>query len=260
MPRNPLQTPKSRRAALAGGAALVMTAAVATVAAAQQTAAGATGTDAAAPTDLTAATDVVAATDAAATTSLGAIDMFAAAPESKDVFVFTSAAPPDLTQRRDDWLKAVAAKLGVSTDRLQQAIQDANKDVGLPPPLLTGPALGGAMPGTFGLKIMPPFAPAASALGITEDQLRKEQSAGKSLADIARAHNVDPKVVADAMKTQRRTELDRAVSDGVMPKDTADTIKSHIDAEVDHLMQAVPTVGANGAVNIQFQFRPGSTP
>ena len=265
MSSNPLRTSKSRRAALAGGAAIVLTAAAAGMVSAQQSAAGTTTDTLSAAPDLAAVPDLAAATpDAAAPPSDVLFATAAAAPgtpDGKGVVVFGQATTPaELTQRRDDWLKSVAGKLGVSTDKLQQAIQDANKESGLPAPMLTPPMIGGGMPGTFAVRVMSPFQPAAQAIGITEDQLRTEQAAGKSLADVARAHNVDPTRVADAMKAQRRSEIDKAVSDGVMPKDAADKIKSHIDEEIDHLMTAVPTVSADGKTTVQFQFTQGAKP
>ena len=82
------------------------------------------------------------------------------------------------------------------------------------------PPIGRAdLPGTFQVKIESPFVEAARTMGISDDQLKKDMAEGKSLADIARAHNVDPKVVADALKAKRRSELDAAVAAGKLPKD-----------------------------------------
>ena len=233
MTSNPLRVPKSRRAALAGGAALVLTAAAAHAALAQQAAARLEATDVTAPT-----------TDA------------------QDVVFFANTGAPDLQKRRDDWLNAVAGKLGVSKDRLEQAMNEATKDVGLPPPIIAPFGnIGPGVPGAFSLRIASPFASAAKALNITEEQLHNEQAAGKSLADIARAHNVDPKVVADALKAQRKSEIDKAVSDSVMPKAAADKLKANVDDEIDHLMQAVPTVGGDGrGVSIHLEWSKPPTP
>ncbi len=77
-----------------------------------------------------------------------------------------------------------------------------------------------------------PLAAAASALGITPDQLKQEQQGGKTLADVAKAHGVDPKVVADAIKT----ELDKVPTPPPPPKpDTA--------ALADKIMNARPDEG-----------------
>jgi hypothetical protein len=207
--------PITRRMILAGGAALVIGGAAVSVAAAQQ-----------------------------AATSAG----------NQDVVVYSaSGASGDPGQRRDEWMKALATKLGISTDRLQQAIEDTTKEVGFPPPppLLAPSAMVG-VPGAMVIKIASPFASAAKVLGITEDQLQKEQAAGKSLADIARAHNVDPKVVGDAIKAQRRADIDKAVADKTMTTELADRMRSHIDEEVDHILQAVPN-GPDGTFSIRLE-------
>jgi hypothetical protein len=180
-----------------------------------------------------------------------AAEQTAAPTGNGDVIVFSTGSAADPEKHRAEWTQALANKLGVSVDRLQQAIQDTTKEVGFPPPLPAAPALAG-VPGAFSLKIESPFASAAKALGITEDQLKTEQAAGKSLADIARAHNVDPKVVGDAIKAQRQAEIDKAVADGGLPKDVADRIKSHIDDEVDHILQVVPS-GPNGVFSIRLE-------
>ena len=213
------RVPKSRRAALAGGAALVMTAAAAHAVSAEF-----------APPEAVAAPG---------------------APETSDVLFFAGGDP---AQRRDDWLKAVAGKLGVTTDTLQQAITDA----GPMPPMLIG-GIAGPAGGAFQLAIKSPFASAATALNISEEQLRKEQAAGKSLNDIARAHNVDPKVVADALKTQRKSELDTAVSNGVMTQAIADKLKATVADEIDHIMQAVPNVSPDGrGMSIHLEWSPSA--
>jgi hypothetical protein len=233
MTSNPLRVPKSRRSVLAGSAAVALTAAAAHAALAQQAAAGPEADEVAAST-----------TDA------------------QDVVFFANADAPDLDKRRDDWLNAVAGKLGVSKDRLEEAINAATKDVGPPPPILAPfGKIGTGVPGAFSLRVESPFASAARALNITDDQLREEQAAGKSLADIAKAHNVDPRVVADVLKAQRKSELDKAVSDGVMPKATADKLKANVDDEIDHVMQAVPTVGGDRrGVSIHLEWSRPSTP
>jgi hypothetical protein len=199
---------RSRRVALAGGAALVLGGAAAASAVAQQQQAAAEGVE-----------GVVVGTT------------------NDDVMFFSAGPPADLTERRQAWLKGVAGKLGVTPERLDQAIQDTAKEQGLPPPLvLPGPGLPIGAPGAFSVRIDAGFGAAAQALGISEDQLHKE-SVGKSLADVARAHNVDPKVVADALKAQRRADLEKAIADGKLPTQIADRLKANLDQEIDRLMQ-----------------------
>src|SRR5205823_943887 len=83
------------------------------------------------------------------------------------------------------FLDALAKRLGVSTDKLKQAIQDARKDAGLPD---RGGFAGFGRPGGPGFGKGPAGVlgeaanAAAQAIGITPDQLRQELP-GKSLAD-----------------------------------------------------------------------------
>jgi hypothetical protein len=220
---------QSRRRVLAGGAALVLSgAAVATVRAQQSP-------------------------------QLAPVNSLA--PVNEDVLFFGGPQDAPLAGRRDAWLKAVADKLGVTPERLDQAIQDASKEVGLPLPLLVPPAkLATGVPGepgqsgTFSIRVDSDLATAAKAMGISEDQLRTE-AANKSLTDVARAHNVDPKVVAEALKAQRRADIDKAVADGKLPSTFADRLKSHLDDEIDRLMR-LP--GFRG--NLVFRFEQRTEP
>ena len=151
--------------------------------------------------------------------------------ESGDV-VFFAGGP--LQQRREAWLKAVADKLGVTAAKLDQAIQEVAKENGnVPPPLLLPLP---AVPGTFSISIDPGFGAAARALNISEDQL-KQEAKDKSLTEVAKAHNVDPKVVADAIAAQRRADFDTAVADGKIPAAMADRLKANLDREVQRLME-----------------------
>jgi len=52
---------------------------------------------------------------------------------------------------------------------------------------------------------------AASAIGITPQQLRQEL-AGKSLADVARAHNVDPAKVEGALDAEANSRIGQAMT------------------------------------------------
>ena len=155
----------------------------------------------------------------------------AAAAPDEDVLIIAEAGTVDPIAHHDDWLKSLASKLGVTIDRLKQAIEEANKERGFPGPLF------GIAPraGAFTIRIDPGFAAAAKALGITEQQLKDEHRT-KSLTDIARARNVDPKVVREAIKAQRIADLDKAVAEGKLSAEMATRLKSHLDMELDHLL------------------------
>jgi hypothetical protein len=165
----------------------------------------------------------------------------AKAEPDEDVFIVSGEAGP-FEDRRKKWLQSVADKLGVTPDKLETALTEASKDLGLPAPPMIMPLtigrLGPEPPGAeaFTLEIGSPLGPAARALGISEDQLKSEWT-NTSLNDIARAHNVDPKVVADALKAQRTADLDKAVAAGKLPSQVADRLKAHLSDEVAHLME-----------------------
>jgi hypothetical protein len=147
----------------------------------------------------------------------------------------------DLKQQQDKFINTLAAKLGVSSDKLQQALKDTQQEVG-PVPLLMGPpgAAGAIGKQGFTISITSDVSTAAKVLGISEDQLRKELD-GKSLTDVAKAHNVDPRKVASAIKAAREAELDQAVQANKMPAQIANDIKANFDKEIEMQMTIVRT-------------------
>jgi plasmid maintenance system antidote protein VapI len=218
---------KSRRVAIAGGAAVVLGTAVAGAALANQT-----------PT-----------TEAKFITEPIEQDVLFIAEGGQEratpgVAVFSGVEPAKLKERRDAWLSAVAGKLGVTKERLEQAVNDVAKEQGLPGPLavaLPFPpdaaiAISAAPGEKFSLQLSSPFATAATALGMTEEQLKKEWP-GKTLTEIARARNLDPKVVADAIRAQRQVDIDKAVADKKLTAEMATKLKEHVEAEIEMLME-----------------------
>ena len=88
---------------------------------------------------------------------------------------------------------------------------------------------------------------AAQAIGITPEQLRQELP-GKSLTDVARAHNVDPARVATALKNEANTRIDQAVTNGRLTAEQATQAKQRASEEIDRLMTVqLPTPPAPGA-------------
>ena len=132
--------------------------------------------------------------------------------------------------RHEQFLAAVAAKLNVSPDRLRQAMEEARQELGLPEKS-GGPR--GTGRGGFGLGLEA----AARAIGISPDQLRQELP-GKSLADVARAHNVNPTAVANALKSEASTRIDQAVSAGRITADQATQMKQRLNDRIDQQMNA----------------------
>ena len=153
-------------------------------------------------------------------------------------------APPSGQQREQayqQYLDAVARRLGVTRERLEQALAEARTELGLPN---RGP---GFRPGFHGRGGFGPggvdLGAAAQALGISPEQLRQELP-GRSLADVARAHNVDPQRVADALKAAANTRIDQAVAAGRIPADQAAQAKQQAGQRIDQLLtRQVPSPG-----------------
>lgn len=148
-------------------------------------------------------------------------------------------------QRFDQFLSTLAGKLGVPVDKLQQALTDTQKELGLPDrPFgpFGGPHRGPGGPGPFmrpglgfGMDV------AAQAIGITPEQLRQELP-GKSLSDVAKAHNVDPAKVATALKNEAGAKIDQAVANGRLTAERATQLKERESQMVDELMtRTLPT-------------------
>jgi hypothetical protein len=131
-------------------------------------------------------------------------------------------------ERHEQFLATLAAKLNVTTDQLKQAMDQTRQELGLP----AGPG-GPGGPGHGGLRMG--FETAARAIGISPDQLRQELP-NKSLADVAKAHGVDPTVVANTLKTEATSRVDQALSAGRITADQATQMKQRLNDRIDQLM------------------------
>jgi hypothetical protein len=76
----------------------------------------------------------------------------------------------------------------------------------------------------------------ASALNLTPEQLKSEVQAGKSLADIAKAQNVDLQKVKDAALNSGKTQLDAAVKAGKVTQSQADKLYQTATLWIDELV------------------------
>ena len=87
---------------------------------------------------------------------------------------------------------------------------------------------------------------AATAIGITPDQLRTELP-GKSLAQVAQAHGKTANDVATALKNAANSRIDQEVTDGRLTADEANTRKQQIDQRIDQMVNMVmPQRGPGG--------------
>ncbi len=157
--------------------------------------------------------------------------------------------PTTQQNRFDQFINALAAKLNITPDTLKQDIQQVRQEQGLNGP--RGDHGFGAF-GRFGerpgmhMALGQELQVVAKTLNISVDQLRQELQ-GHSLADVATAHNVQPSVVADALKADVNSRIDQAVTNGKLAADRASTLKQRADARIDQLMtQTIPPRPANG--------------
>jgi hypothetical protein len=139
----------------------------------------------------------------------------------------------DRQQRQQQFLAAVAAKLGISLDQLQQAMDQTRTELGIPE---RGPGGGGDRRMGGGLDA------AAQALGINVDQLRQELR-GKTLTQVAQAHNVDPTTVANALKTAANDRIDQEAAAGRIPADQVVAAKQRAAERIDQMMTQTGPAG-----------------
>lgn len=102
------------------------------------------------------------------------------------------------------------------------------------------PARGGGGPrGEAGMRGGGHLEVAATALGITADELRTELQAGSSIAQVAEAKGVSIDTVKAALKADLESRLAQAVTDGKITQAQADErlgdADTHVQAEVDQV-------------------------
>lgn len=153
----------------------------------------------------------------------------------------TPTAPAARQAQHDQFLNTVAAKLGVTPDRLRQAMEQTRQELGIRDHQPGGP---GGPRGHGGPRLG--FEVAARTIGISVDQLRQEL-AGKSLADVAQAHSVSPTTVANALKADANTRIDQAAAAGRIPADQVAQAKQRAAEQIDQSMtRQGPTGGPGG--------------
>jgi len=149
------------------------------------------------------------------------------------------------------YLQALASRLGTTLDKLQQAMKDARTDAinnAVKQGLITqaqaykmlqpqqnrqpgtgafqaGRAVGGIR-GFFGPDVLEAV---AEVLKMNPADVTSALRSGKTLADLAKTQNVDPSKVQGAIADAEKAALDRAVKDGLMTQDRANTLKANID-------------------------------
>ncbi len=95
-----------------------------------------------------------------------------------------------------------------------------------------GPGVGG--PGGIGVDL---DATIATALGLTEDEVRTALRSGSTIADLAEAEGVDPSTVVDALVSEAEAALAGAVTAGDLDQARADEISADLEARVAQLVE-----------------------
>jgi hypothetical protein len=75
---------------------------------------------------------------------------------------------------------------------------------------------------------------------MTRDELRAQLDADTTIADVAKAKNVDVQKVIDAMVADAKTHLDQAVTDGRLTQAEADAKKADLTARITSLVTDGP--------------------
>jgi uncharacterized protein (DUF433 family) len=76
----------------------------------------------------------------------------------------------------------------------------------------------------------------STAIGISVDDLRSELEDGKTIAEVAEAHDVDPQKVIDAVVAATTKRIDEAVADDKITEERAASMKENL---VDHATRLV---------------------
>lgn len=103
-----------------------------------------------------------------------------------------------------------------------------------------GPGMGGGF-GQLGS-----FSTIATALGISESDLRTALQEGQSVAEVATEAGADLDTVIDAIIAEQTTALTQAVSDGRLTQAQADQQLALLEANLPHLLSLKGSLGGRG--------------
>ncbi|HEX7975569.1 MAG TPA: hypothetical protein VF498_14260 [Anaerolineales bacterium] len=197
------------------------------------------------------------------------------------------------TQYRDFFLQALAGRLGIDVTKLKDAITGATQDTidqAVKDGKLTqdqanqlknslaqgnypgfgfgffgkgmrhGFGFGGPRGGMMGRGFFSP-SEFAKALNLNEQDLVNELQSGKSIADVAKEHNVDLNQVKQTVLADAKTQLDAAVSAGKLTQAQEDQVNQNLGSQFDQLVnQAGFGGGRHHFFNGPFNNGPSSTP
>jgi hypothetical protein len=151
------------------------------------------------------------------------------------------------TQRQsaqDRYLAALATRLGVTVEQLRDAMQGARQDAGIPdrPSAGRGPFGGrGGVPGFgfgrggFGFFLGQQVDALATLFKITPEQLRQELP-GKTLAEVAAAHNVSVQDTVSTIVTTATQQIDQLATQRNLPADRVTALKQQASQQVENFV------------------------
>ena len=169
-----------------------------------------------------------------------------------------------------DFLGDVAKRLGISEDRLQDAIQDETiaridaavaageiteaegdalkrrvRSGGAPVvlPSFGGPEIAVGPRGVVGPRGTDLLGTAAAYLGMDEADLHQALRDGKSLADLANDKNKPVEGLVQALRDEIRRDADEAVDDGVLTEQQADRLVNKLAGAVDEFVENAGGLG-----------------
>lgn len=130
---------------------------------------------------------------------------------------------------------ALAKRLGIPVEKLQQAMQDARTDAAneaVKQGLLTQPRADRIAGKTAGALIAKAGQEAAAkTLGMSTTDLMTALRGRKTLLDLAREKNVDVAKLRAAIADAEKAAVDQAVKDGKLTQAQADTLKANLKPE-----------------------------
>jgi hypothetical protein len=144
---------------------------------------------------------------------------------------------------RERFLAALATRLNIPVDRLKQAMQDARNDVGLNRPHGQGQGQGhgpGGKRGGFGSSpmrgLLAEEADAVAPLFGLDRQGLINELRGKTLAEVAGAHNVPVQTVINTIVQTANARVDRMAQQRNLSADQVNQIKQRISQQVTDLV------------------------
>ena len=86
----------------------------------------------------------------------------------------------------------------------------------------------------------------ATAIGVTTTQLQTEMAAGKTIAAIAKEHDVDPATVISTLVSDENTEIDAAAAAGTITSTQATQMKTQTTQRVADMVNGTKPAHAPG--------------